>query len=177
MQKGHDVKLTDGTGVTLRLLTKADREALKSFFLTLSEDSRQFLYDDVTDPKVIDGWIENLNYDFVLPIVAVADGEIIADATLHKRNFGPSRHVGRIRIVVREDFLRKGLGSRLIEEITMFARARKLRYLSSMLAESGEKNAIEAMRKLGFHEVTRIPGYLMDQAGNYDNAVVLMKEL
>jgi N-acetylglutamate synthase-like GNAT family acetyltransferase len=177
MQKGHVLKLTDGTEVTLRLLTKGDLDALKNFFLTLSDKSRQFLYDDVTDPKVIEGWIEGLNYDFVLPIVAVADGEIVADATLHKRPFGPSRHVGRIRSVVRDDFIGKGLCNKLIEEIAMFAKARKLRYLSSVLAEKGEKNSIAVMKKAGFKEINKIPGYLMDLDGNFDTAVVMLKEL
>jgi hypothetical protein len=75
MQKDHVAKLLDGTEVTLRLLTAEDLEALKRFFRSLSKESRQFLYDDVSDPKVIEGWINNLNYDFVLPIIAVAGGE------------------------------------------------------------------------------------------------------
>jgi len=177
MPKGNTVKLTDGTEVTLRLLAKADRDALKRFFLTLTDESRQFLYDDVTDPKVIDSWIDGLNYNFILPLVAVADGKIVADATLHKRPFGPSRHVGRIRSVVHDDYMGKGLCNKLIDEITMFAKARKLKYLSSVLAENGERDSIETMLKVGFSEVTRIPGYLMSLDGKFDNAVILLKEL
>jgi ribosomal protein S18 acetylase RimI-like enzyme len=177
MQKGNVVKLLDGTEVTLRLMTRGDAGALKFFFSSLSKGARQFLYDDVTDPEVVDGWAMNINYDNVLPIVAVVDGEIVADATLHKRDFGPLRHVGRVRIVVREDFSGRGLDTILTREIILIARGRGLKIISAMLAEQGEKAAIETLGAAGFSEVARIPGYFMDFDGNLENVVLMMKKL
>ncbi len=174
---GNVKKLRDGTEVTLRLLTKDDTDRLHAFFVTLSEKAREFLYDDVIDRMVVESWTANIDYNNVVPIVAEFGGEIVADGTLHKRNNGPSRHIGRIRVVVREDFLGKGLGTLITNELTVIAKARKLAYLYVSLASGSEIAAIEAVENQGFVRSAVLPGFLMDRNGNVENAVVLVKNI
>ncbi len=169
--------LRDGTVATLRPLREDDTAELYKFFSSLSKKARTFLYDDVTDRTVVERWTKNINYALVLPILAVIDGQIVADATLHKRNYGPLRHIGRIRIAVREDYRGKGIGTLLTNEITSIAKESNLKVLSCMLAEKGEKDAIEAMAVLGFEKATVIPNYAMDIDGNIENVVLMMKSL
>ena len=173
-----EATLRDGSRVILRLLKEDDTDALYAFFTSLSKKARQFLYDDVTDRSVIEGWTRNINYENVLPLLAVIDsGEIIADATLHRRKFGPLRHVGRIRIVVRDDYLNRGVATLLTKELIKLGRKSRLRILSCMLAQEGEKEAIETLEALGFKKVAIIPLYAMDLDGNVDNVVMLIKNL
>ena len=174
---GNVKKLRDGTEVTLRLLTRDDTDKLHAFFVTLSEKAREFLYDDVTDRKVVESWTGNIDYNNVVPIVAEAGGEIVADGTLHKRNNGPSRHIGRIRVVVREDFLGKGLGILITNELSVIAKARKLAYIYVTLASRSEAAAIKAVENQGFERSAVLPNFLMDQNGNFENAVVFMKSI
>ena len=90
------IKLRDDTSICIRPLEKEDGPALLSFFTALPEDDRLFLKEDVTKKDVINRWMEELNYDKVLPIVAVKDSAIIGDATLHLNKFGWQKHMAEI---------------------------------------------------------------------------------
>ena len=68
--------LRDGTELTLRPLRKEDQQALHEYFLKIPPEDRMGLKDDVTDPKVIQNWIYDLDYDVVLPMLALAKGRI-----------------------------------------------------------------------------------------------------
>ena len=177
MGKSNVRKLQDGTEVVLRLLTPDDTERLSGFFSRLSREARQFLYDDVTDRKVIESWTMGVNYDNVVPIVALVDDEIVADGTLHKRNNGPSRHMGRIRVIVREDCQGKGLGSIIMGELASIGKARKLVYLYVVLAERGEAIAISACEREGFKRVAKLPNFLSDMAGTLEDGIVMVKNI
>ena len=78
-----EVTLRDGSKVVMRPVVKEDEVALYEFFKGMSKEDRLYLRDDVADREVIRGWMENLDYDKVLPIVAIDGDKIIADATLH----------------------------------------------------------------------------------------------
>ncbi|NIQ99909.1 MAG: hypothetical protein GTN78_06860, partial [Gemmatimonadales bacterium] len=88
------VRLRDGTEVQLRPMVAEDREGLLAFFQDLPEDDRMFLKEDVTKPETIDRWVRNLDYDRVLPILAMKDEKVVGDGTLHMDRYGWSRHVG-----------------------------------------------------------------------------------
>jgi len=51
-----DVKLKDGSTVTLKPFERKDKEALFTFFQRLPEGDRIFLKDNVADPAVIERW-------------------------------------------------------------------------------------------------------------------------
>ncbi len=65
------ISLDDGTPVTLRPLLKADEAALAEYFVNLPPEDRLCLKDDVTNPKVIENWIYEMNYDTLLPLIAL----------------------------------------------------------------------------------------------------------
>jgi acetoin utilization protein AcuB len=114
--------LEDGTKAAVRPMVRQDRDRLALFFKRIGEDELRFLRDDVTDIRVIDRWIERLDYDRVLPLVADIKGRIIADASLHRRKEGWRRHLGGVRVVVDPAFRHRGLASKLIDELTAVAR-------------------------------------------------------
>ncbi len=80
--------LDDGTKVSVHPMVKHDRDRLALFFKHLPEEELRFLRDDVTDMRVIDQWIYNINYDRVLPLVVAVNSRIVADASLHRRKEG-----------------------------------------------------------------------------------------
>ena len=105
--------LKDGTRVILRPMVKEDRDGLLDFHRRLDEKDKLFLRHDVRDPAVIDHWVNNIDYQKVFPLLAIADGRIVGDATLHMRKVGWKRHVGNVRLVVAKDFQGRGLGTLL----------------------------------------------------------------
>ena len=70
---------------------------------------------------MITNWCANLDYDRVLPILAVVrvnDHEkIVADGTLHTERYGWSTHVAEIRMVIDPEYRDKGLGRILLREL------------------------------------------------------------
>jgi hypothetical protein len=86
------VTLRDGARVLLRPLTSGDRQALIDLFAVISEEERRYFRTNVKDAEIVGGWVDNLDYDRVLPIVAVIGDRIVGDATLHFHD-GPYRHI------------------------------------------------------------------------------------
>lgn len=171
------VTLRDGLTVTVRLLTKNDTQKLYELFSSLSEESRKFLYDDVTDINVVESWTESINYDKIVPLIVESEGKILADGTLHKRSFGPQRHVGRIRAIVRDDYHGRGVGYLLTTELVEIARKAGLKIISCTLAEFEQGPIIRILKEHGFKRVALIPDYLIDSEGNTFSMAYLVKKL
>lgn len=171
-----DVKLKDGTTVTLKPFERKDKEALFTFFQRLPEGDRLFLKDNVADPAVIDRWATELNYDRIYPILAWKGNDIVADATLHKNLGGWMKHVGTIRIVVAKDFHRKGMGSVLANELFLHALKSGLEKVVAevMDAQPGAKRVFE---KLGFKLEATFRGHVRDQIGVRHDLLILTKDL
>jgi hypothetical protein len=61
------VTLPDGGRVLLRPLTLEDRQALIDLFTPTSADDRRYMRHNVNDPEVVGRWVDELDYDKVLP--------------------------------------------------------------------------------------------------------------
>jgi hypothetical protein len=55
------INLEDGTAIVLRPLLKDDERAFLAYFQSLAPEERVELKEEVTDPKVIQNWMENLD--------------------------------------------------------------------------------------------------------------------
>ena len=63
--------LKNGKRVMFRFLNDQDREALIQMFHEAPEEDVRFLKQDVKDLKVVNSWVDHLNYRKVLPLLAV----------------------------------------------------------------------------------------------------------
>jgi GNAT superfamily N-acetyltransferase len=113
--------LRDREEVAIRPMTPTDEGALLDFFLRLSEEDRFYLKDDVTAPGVIAGWVRDLDYERVLPLLAWQHDRIVGDATLHRRRGGARRHMGEVRVTVDPALRGRGLGTALLHELIDYA--------------------------------------------------------
>ena len=87
--------LGDGKKLLLRPFASTDTEALFEFFQRLPTEVKRFAWDELRDHNLVEAWGRNIDYSKVLPILALHDQKIVADATLHRREGGPLRLVGR----------------------------------------------------------------------------------
>lgn len=168
--------LEDGTKVAVRPMVKQDRDRLALFFKRVGEDEMRLLKDDVTDIRVIDHWIETLNYERVLPLVAEVNSRIIADASLHRRKEGWRRHLGGVRVVVDPAFRHKGLASKLIDELTDIATREGLDRLYAEIP-ADDKPAIDVFQARGFTQVALFERNILDRTGKYHDLAVYHLEL
>ncbi|MEW6237735.1 MAG: GNAT family N-acetyltransferase [Candidatus Omnitrophota bacterium] len=168
--------LRDNQKVVIRQMVKEDEKELYEFFRAIGPEEAPYLKEDVTDPKVIHRWAETLDYDHVIPILAVSNGKIVGDATLHRNKFGWSRHVGEIRIVTHPSFRRKGLGTLLAREIFFLALKLKLdKVVAQMLEE--QKSAVQVFTRLGFAEEALLKEQVIDIRGNKHNLLIMSQNI
>jgi len=170
------VRLQSGTSVTIRPMVKEDADKLYAFFSRVPREDRLFLRDDVSIRDVIDSWTQELDYRKVLPLVAEVGGNIVGDATLHRRTFGWTSHVGKVRLVIDKDYRGKGLGAILIEELIDIAKKAGLEQLVAELM-SNQTGALSAFKRLGFEKEAVLFNYVKDQMGEERNLVVMIKNL
>ncbi|MCK4584457.1 GNAT family N-acetyltransferase [candidate division WOR-3 bacterium] len=171
-----EVILKNGEKVILRPMVKEDEKKLLEFFLKLPEEDRLFLKDDVTDPKVIKSWAENLNYEHVIPILAEIGDRIIGDATLHRRSTDQTHKTGEIRIVTDKDFRRHGLGTMLAKEIYYLALSLKFSKLVAEVIED-QHTVLKACESLGFRHETILKNQAIDLKGKKHNLIVLTEDV
>ncbi len=165
--------LKDGTKVVLRPMVKEDRNKLIDFFSRVSEQDRQFLRSNVCDPKVIDNWVNNIDYHKVFPLVAEVDGKIVGDATLHMRRTGWKRHLGNVRVVVANDFQGRGLGTFLINEIAELAGEFGLEKLVSEIYFNAP-GALNAFKRAGFGVKAVFEDLVKDLYGKNADMIVMV---
>lgn len=171
------ITLPDGATVTLRPMTRDDQFALYNFFISLTEEDRRFLRNDVTDRKLIENWARNLNYDKVLPILAESGGRIVANATLHYQTFGWGRHVAELRITIAPEFQGRKLGSALLQEISELAAKSQVKKLLARIVTAREA-LIRAFSKAGFSQVAMLKNYVQDvHQKSFADIALLVKEL
>ena len=170
------VRLQSETSVTIRPMVKEDADKLYAFFSRVPREDRLFLRDDVSIRDVIDSWTQELDYRKVLPLVAEVGGNIVGDATLHRRTFGWTSHVGKVRLVIDKDYRGKGLGTVLIEELIDIAKKAGLEQLVAELI-SDQTGALSAFKRLGFEKEAVFFNYVKDQVGEERNLVVMIKNL
>ena len=165
--------LPDGQEVVLRPMVQQDAQALLDFFLRIPEEDRFYLKEDVTSPSVIQRWAQDLDYDRALPLLAVVDGRIVADGTLHRRRAGARRHVGELRVVVDPRYRGRGIGTAILKELILIARDRGLDRLVFELVEGVQERAIQTASSLGFVRLASLPGHVRDIGGRPHDLVIM----
>jgi L-amino acid N-acyltransferase YncA len=170
------LSLEDGTTVTLRPLLKDDEAALLKYFGSLPPEDRLCLKEDVTDPKVIENWIYELDYDNVLPLIAWHNGNIVGDATLIFSPIGWTKHQGEVRLTTSTQYRVRGLGTFLVQNLIDIATRLGLEQIHIEIPPVLDK-AFYLFEKMGFKEVAHLPGFVKDLEGKESDLVLMVKYL
>ncbi len=182
IMKAHVYKLTaypktattrDGTKVTLKPMGQQDAAALLDFFKRIPPEDRFYLKEDVTDPRILQRWAEELDYDRALPLLAWVDGRVVADGSLHRTRANARRHVGQVRIVVDPEYRSKGIGATMLHELAAIADENGLERIMLEAVAEKEDQAIKAAEFVGFVRVGLLPGHARDPDGRPRDIVIL----
>ncbi|MDH3567773.1 MAG: GNAT family N-acetyltransferase [Desulfobacteraceae bacterium] len=168
--------LKDGTKILLRPMVIEDQDALYEFFKAVSEEEARYLRDDVKSRLLIESWAKNLDYSRTLPILAIKDEIIIADATINRRRSGWKWHLGSVRIFVHKDYRNRGLGELMVDEL---ARIAYRLGIEKLILEIPDTNTavINAFTKAGFHRAAVIPNMVKDRQNMPVDLAVMMKDI
>ena len=169
-------KLGSGEELVLRPTNEGDEEPLLEFFRAVPEEDRRFLKHDVTDPKVIARWLEQPDLERVFPLLAIHEGVVIGDATLHRSVHGWSQHVAEVRVVVAKAWRRKGVGEMLIRELVSQASDTGISILEALILE-GQHGAQRAFEAIGFKVETVLRNRATDRSGRQLNVLVMTNDV
>ncbi len=172
----QEAALRDGRRVLLRPFAEKDVDALYDFFHRMPVEYRRFAWDNVDNRSLIENWARNVDYGKVFPLVALDGQRIVADATLHMREGGPLRLVGRIKWMLDPSFRGVGLGTLLVNHLIEIATERGLRHVNCMLISDLEADAVQTLEGLGFVSYLQ-PGYGTDPDGNQHDMTKLVLKL
>ena len=163
-----DIVLKDGFECALRPLRSDDEKEFHQFFLAVPEPERMFIKHRVTEPEVISDWCRNIDLGRNFPLLAISDGKIIGDATLHQQLGGWKRHIGRVSVLVHPQYRGRGLARAMVAEIVEIARNSGLEKVEAEFI-GGQEAAIHMFAMLSFSELLRLEDYVKDmQAISHD---------
>jgi L-amino acid N-acyltransferase YncA len=169
------VTLRNGKRVMFRFLNEQDREGLIHLFQEAPEEDTRFLKQNVKDVKLVNYWVDQLDYRKVLPLLAVdlESNRIIADATLHRGKHA-AKHIGEVRIFVSRSFRNLGLGSVMLEEVLNLAKQESLQWLKAEIM-ADHKKVIKAFRAKGFEQKAILDDYFIRKDGVTHDIVLMLR--
>lgn len=170
------VSLQDGVEVDIHAMTADDRDAMLAFAKKLPADDLLFLRIDITQPAVVDRWIEQVAEGLSVSLVAYDSEGLIGYATVHRTEARWTRNIGELRVNVSGDYRGRGLGRLLTSEIFDVARGLGLRKLTASMI-SDQKGAQAAFRRLGFVAEAMFADYVDDMNGTPRDLIVMTHDV
>lgn len=177
MRYPKECVLKDCQEAVIRPLKAGDAEMLAQFYREIPEQDRWCMRYDTTKPSVIQKWIDGIDSGSVFSVVAICKAAIVGHGSLHKRDFGVSKHVGRFRIVVMPAYRNKRLGTWILLDLIQIALDHGLEALRADLVVGMEDAAIEAVKKFDFFQRARLQNYAKDPKGELHDMVLMVKRL
>lgn len=158
-------------GLVIRPMKASDERALVDFFKRMPVDERQLFKEDVTSTSVIRGWIRNLDYTNILPLLVFDGDRVVADATLHRDRRGWSRHVAEVRISLDPEYRGRGLARRLMQEFVDFGPSLRVAILNAFVLDV-QHEARDLVESVGFLHLATLAQHAIDLAGRVHDILV-----
>ena len=164
---------SDAGDIEFRLMSRADEAAVLDFAQKLPTHDLLFLPRNISQPKVLSAWINEIERGDITSLLAVRDGKVVGCGTLVRDAHSWSPHVGEIRMVVSLDVRGKGVGRALSQET--FALALGAAGLEKLTVQMtvDQQAAIALFESLGFRAEALLRQHVRDVSGRKHDIVVL----
>ena len=163
---------TDAGEIEFHLMTRADEAAVLAFAKALPTHDLLFLPRNISQPKVLSAWINEIERGDITSLLALKGGAVVGCGTLVTDSHSWSPHVGEIRMVVSLDVRGKGVGRSLSQETFALALGAGLEKLSVQMTVD-QQAAIALFESLGFKAEALLRDHVRDAAGKKHDIVVL----
>ncbi len=168
--------LTNGTAIELRAITADDRSAILGFAQQLPEEDLLFLSRDLTEPAVVDLWLDASLSGRSVTLCAYAGDQLVGYGTVHREAAPWMQRVGEIRVNIAPHLRSAGLGRVIISRIFDIAQGMSLKkLLARMTIEQTGARAV--FRKLGFTAEALLADFVEDQKGQSHDLVMMTYDL
>ncbi len=163
---------TDAGEIEFRLMTRADETAVLEFAKKLPTHDLLFLPRNISEPKVLSAWINEIERGAITSLLAVKEGWVVGCGTLVRDPHSWSPHVGELRMVVSIDVRGQGVGRALSQETFLLALGAGLEKLSVQMTVD-QRAAIALFESLGFKAEALLRDHVRDIDGKKHDIVVL----
>jgi RimJ/RimL family protein N-acetyltransferase len=163
---------TDAGEIELRLMTRADEEAVLAFARKLPAHDLLFLPRNISEPKVLSAWINEIERGAIMSLLAIWGESVVGCGTVVRDPHSWSPHVGEIRMVVLPEVRGTGVGRVLSQETFALALGAGLEKLVAQMTVD-QKAAIALFESLGFKAEALLRDHVRDVAGKKHDIVVL----
>jgi len=170
------IRMPEGTKVTIRAFEPADSSLLQEFFRRLPEADRMYLRDDVTRDNWIDHYLWKLSQDYVVPIIAMQNGKVVAKSSHYRRSSGWSSHVGEIRVAVAPSHQGQGLARKLVRPLVRAGMTLGLDQLAAHIVDN-QTPARRLLEGLGFKQDAVLTGRVRDAQGTKRDLIIMCNEI
>jgi L-amino acid N-acyltransferase YncA len=168
----REARLGDGRVVWLRLMKEGDQPRLLNFARSLPLDDLLFLRTDITDPAIIDAWVQNIEEGRSVTVLAEWDDSVAGYASIHTDGARWTRRVGEIRVQVGIDYRGLGLGKRLVGEIFRLSQDLGLKKMAAMMTPE-QASARATFEELGFRVEAQLQDWVVDREGRSRDLMIL----
>ena len=163
---------TDAGEIEFRLMSRADEAEVLGFAQRLPTHDLLFLPRNISQPKVLSAWINEIERGAITSLLAVKDGKVVGCSALVRDPYSWSPHVGEIRMVVSLDVRGQGVGRALSQETFALALGAGLEKLSVQMTVD-QQSAIALFESLGFKAEALLRDHVRDVEGRKHDIVVL----
>jgi RimJ/RimL family protein N-acetyltransferase len=163
---------TDAGDIEFRLMARTDEAAVLAFARELPTHDLLFLPRNISQPKVLSAWINEIERGAITSLLAVRKGEVVGCGTVVRDPYSWSPHVGEIRMVVSRDVRGQGVGRALSQQTFALALGAGLEKLSVQMTVD-QQAAIALFESLGFKAEALLRDHVRDVDGKTHDIVVL----
>src|ERR1700681_285218 len=152
---------SDAGEIEFRLMSRSDEAAVLAFAQKLPTHDLLFLPRNISQPKVLSAWINEIEHGQITSLLAVKYGTVVARGTLVRDLHSWSPHVGEIRMVVSQDVRGQGVGRTLSQETFALALGEGLEKPSVQMTVD-QQAAIALFESLGFKAEALLRDHVRD---------------
>src|SRR3974390_727187 len=163
---------TDAGEIEFRLMSRAEEAAVLAFAQKLPTHDLLFLPRNISQPKVLSAWINEIERGDITSLLAMRDGEGGGCGTVVRDPHSWSPHVGEIRMVVSLAVRGLGVGRALSQETFALALGAGLEKLSVQMTVD-QRAAIALFESLGFKAEALLRDHVRDLEGKKQEHVGL----
>ncbi len=179
MDKRYPIEITalDGSHFLIRQVQEDDRVGLQVFFQALSETERWFSRVNTADPMTLNQWFCDMDEEHCMLFVAVdMNKNDIAACSMLERHASPClAHIAHVRIMVSALHRGKGLGSRMILDLSDLASCMGIEKVVAEFVADVEEVAVKAALSLNFVKQATLKKYVKSPDGGFHDLVIMIK--
>jgi len=161
-----------GSEIVLRFMAPGDEAAVLAFARELPPHDLLFLPRDITHPKVMAAWMDEIARGALTSLLALRGADVLGCATVVRDPLSWSPHVAELRVVVARDARGMGLGRALSTaagELAVEAGIEKL--VAHMTAD--QVGAVTVFETMGYRAEALLRDHVKDAGGTKHDLVIL----